>query len=309
VARARRRVAAAPDQLEALRDELDLADPARTELDVAGEIAARDLLPDLRVQLPYCVDRAEVEVLPEHERLGDLSQLRAHTVVAARDDARLNPRVALPFTALRDEVLLERVEARGERPGVAPRPQPHVDAEDLAVRRHVGERADHALPELHEELVVREPAHRLAFVRVHEHEVDVGGHVELAPAELAHADDEQVLRIRRAGRRAVVSFHARAVRAERRFERDLGEVGHRAGDFRELRQAREIPRRDPQHHACAEFAESCRQRLRVGRVATGEERAHARCGPTRAARGLDLFRELRPGREQALREPRPAQRE
>jgi hypothetical protein len=307
--RAQGRVAPAADQLEALRDEFDLADPARTELDVAGQVAACDLLPDLRVELAHRVDRAVVEVLTVHERMRDLGELRAHARIAPRDDARLDPGVALPFAALRDEVLLERLEAGSERPGIAPRAQPHVDAEDLAVRRRVGQRADHALPEPDEEFVVRESARCRAFVRVDEHQVDVGRHVELAPAELAHADDQQLLRAGRAGRRAVLGFHAHAVRVERRVEGHLGEVGHRAGDLRERREAGEVARGDPQHHACSEFAERAGKRSRLGRVTSGEERPHPGRSPARAVRRLDFVRELRPRSEQALREPRPAQRE
>src|SRR6266513_4586864 len=48
-----RRVAAAARELEHLRDELDLADAARPELDLIGELPARHLLADLRVQLAH----------------------------------------------------------------------------------------------------------------------------------------------------------------------------------------------------------------------------------------------------------------
>ena len=66
-------VATTADELEHLGDELDLADAARAELDVVGAVAAGDFAADLRVQLAHGVDRAEVEVLAEHERAGDVS--------------------------------------------------------------------------------------------------------------------------------------------------------------------------------------------------------------------------------------------
>ena len=280
-ARAQARIAPAADQLEALRDELDLANAARPELDVAGEVAARDLLPDLRMELAHRVDRPEIEVLPEHERLRDLCELGTHPFVAPGDHARLDPRVPLPLAPLRDEVLLEPIEARRERSRVAPRAQPHVDPEHLAVGRHVGEGADDPLAELHEELVVRQPARGLALVRVGEHEIDVGGDVQLAAAELAHPDDQQVLGARRARRCAVLRFHPRPVRAERRVERDLGEVGHRAGDLRERRESREVARRDAQHHPCAQLAQRGAERRRVERIACRQERTHVGRAPPR----------------------------
>jgi len=46
-----RRVAASAGELEHLRDELDLADASRPELDLIGELPARHFLADLRVQL------------------------------------------------------------------------------------------------------------------------------------------------------------------------------------------------------------------------------------------------------------------
>ena len=45
-----RRIAPAADQLQRLGDELDLADAARAELDVLGELAPRDLAPHFGVQ-------------------------------------------------------------------------------------------------------------------------------------------------------------------------------------------------------------------------------------------------------------------
>ena len=109
-------VAPAADELERLRDELDLADAAGAELDVVGELAPRHLGADLRVQVRAPRRCAVVEILPEHERPDDPLEAVGHARIAAGDDARLDPRVALPLAALGDEVLLERVEARRERP-------------------------------------------------------------------------------------------------------------------------------------------------------------------------------------------------
>ena len=97
-----RGVAAATDQLEDLGDELDLADAARTELDVVGHVLARHLSADLRMQVAHRVDGAEIEVLCGRRRAGDLlhqADPLGLQVVALVHDARLDPRVAFPFAA------------------------------------------------------------------------------------------------------------------------------------------------------------------------------------------------------------------
>ena len=57
----------AADQLHRLHDELDLADPARPELDVLGELAALDVAPDFGVQRAHRRQRGVVEVLAKYE--------------------------------------------------------------------------------------------------------------------------------------------------------------------------------------------------------------------------------------------------
>ncbi len=305
--RARPQLGVAPpaNQLERLRDELDLADAPGAELDVVGEVAARHLLADLRVQLPDRLDRAVVEILPEHERPDDLSELLGQARLAAGDDARLDPRVAFPLAPMREEVLLERVEARRERPGVAPRPQPHVDPEDLPVRGRVGEEADHALPEPHEELVMRERPRTggLAFLRIHEHEVDVGGDVELAPAELAHPDDQEV-----AGGRAVGRLERGARAGVGGGERNLGEVAHRRHDLGERREPGEVADGDAQEHPRPQLPERRREARIVREVAPGEELAHVRGAPGFHGRLIELARQRGPRLQEPAGEPRVGER-
>ena len=109
------RVAPAADELQRLGDELDLADAAGAELDVVGEIPPRDIPPYFGVQAAHRRERAVVEVLAVDERPHHALDLRAE-LGPARDDARLDPRVALPFAALRDEVVLEEVRIAHQRP-------------------------------------------------------------------------------------------------------------------------------------------------------------------------------------------------
>ena len=64
-----RRLPTGPDQLMHLRDELDLADAAGAELHVVAHRAAAAFRVDAALHLAQRLDRAEVEVAAEHERL------------------------------------------------------------------------------------------------------------------------------------------------------------------------------------------------------------------------------------------------
>src|SRR5690606_11902809 len=110
-----------------LRQELDLADPARAALDVVGQLLARHLRGDHRLHPAQAVERAEVEVAAVHERAQRLQEAPARGDVAG-DRSRLLPGVALPVAALALEVQLQRGEAQGDAAGVAERAQAQVDA-------------------------------------------------------------------------------------------------------------------------------------------------------------------------------------
>ena len=69
----------------------------------------------------------------------------------------------------------------------------------------------------------------LAALGKEEDEVDVGGEIELAAAELAHADDEELLRLaRRRARRAVARLERAPRESERGGDRGVGEREARA---------------------------------------------------------------------------------
>ena len=133
-----------------------------------------------------------VEVLAKDERRHEACE---RIVAVAGERARLEPRVAFPRAALRDQVMLERCERHGQRAAVAVGAQPHVDPEYVTVGGHFGERGDDAPAETIEELAIGERARavRLAFLGIREHEVDVRRDVELAAAQLPHADDDEAL--------------------------------------------------------------------------------------------------------------------
>ena len=67
-AQSQRRLAPPAHELQRLRDELDLADPAGAELDVGRVIAPLALRPDLPVHVAQSLIRVEIEVLAIDER-------------------------------------------------------------------------------------------------------------------------------------------------------------------------------------------------------------------------------------------------
>ena len=206
-----RAVAATADELKDLRDEFDFADAARAELDVIGLVLARYFAANLRVQVAHGVDRAEVEVLAINERADDFTQRLDPMIlpVLARIHAsRLDPGITLPFAALRDQIVFQRDERTDQRSGITVRAQAHVDAENPAVAGDVVERSDQAFAETDEKIINLDPAAarppglaiavrragRFTVLGIDEDVVNVGGDVEFAPAEFAHADHHQALR-------------------------------------------------------------------------------------------------------------------
>ena len=185
-------LAPAADQLEHLRDELDLADAAGTELDVVRDVTALHLAADLAVQVAQGGDRVVIHVPPIDEGQDPFHQLGA---AVAGQRSSLDPGVALPFPALGDEVVLERIEARDERAGVPVRPQPHVHPEDVSVGGDLGEHGDQPAAEYRAVLLVADRAGSLRFpvLRVDEDQVDIGGDIQLGAAELAHAQHMELL--------------------------------------------------------------------------------------------------------------------
>ncbi len=176
------------------------------------------------MQLAHRRERAVVEVFAVYERTHDRGKRRVPALGPER--ARLDPGVALPLPALRDEIFLERVEAHRERPRFAPGAKAHVDAENEAVRGALAERGDQTAAETREELQI---AHRVVLLRIEKNEIDVGGHVQLAAAELPHAHYREL------GPAALRD--PRLEKRERGIDGDFGERGHRPAHFVEARQS------------------------------------------------------------------------
>ena len=266
-------LAAAHDEHQ-LHDELDLADAAARELHVVGALgpaggAAVGLVADLLVQLPQALEHAVVEVAAVDEGRDQAAQRQCSAARhgrARRHDAALQPGEALPLAPLHLEVLLQHRQAHDRRAAHAVGAQRQIDTEHEAV---VGGVADQREQPLGDEAEVLVEAHRalavgaaggVAVVLVHVDEVDVGGHVELARTELAHADDPQLHRPAVGGERramAGVGFVARGGQGE--FERGLGQVGHAAGNGLERRGLFQVEHRQPFEHQLPRHAQRARQ--------------------------------------------------
>jgi hypothetical protein len=127
---------------------------------------------------------------------------------ARRQRPRLDPGVALPLAALGDEVVFQHVEGTDQRAGIAVGPQAHVDAEHLAVLGDVGDGVDQGAAQAGEvfEIGNRSGAIGVAVLGIDEDQVDVRRDIELAPAQLAHADHDQLLRPAIGTARRAVAF-------------------------------------------------------------------------------------------------------
>jgi len=221
------------------------------------------------------------------------------------ESTRLQPGVALPRAALRDQVLLQRGERRGQGAAVTVGSQPHVDPKDVAVGREVVEGGDHPAAQAVEKFAIGEPARTggLAFPGIGEDQVDVGRHVELPAAQLAHADDDQRLgcAVGAAGL-AVRRHQVRVVQRQRGAERDLGQPGHRGADFGQVGASGEVAREGVQQHAAAKPAQGG---IEGGAVAGGDPRGELRFGGGpdigRVQRGGKLARGMRMGGQRRSR--------
>ncbi len=286
---AQRRVVAAANQLKQLRDEFDFADAAGSQLDIVEDLAAFDLPAHLPMQTAHRLKRAVVEMAAEHERAHEFGKfLRA----VAAHHARLDPGIAFPLAPLRDEVVLEHAEADRERAVAAQRPQPHIDAEHVAVGGNFTEQSDQPAREADEKFVIGENARaaRRAVLGIDEHQIDIGGYVEFGPAKFAHGDDVQALRARAVVRRGftVVQRKFAFEMGDRGDDGDIGERGYRRHDLSQCRQAAQIARDYAQHDAFAQVAQCAHQRRVAGGIGLRQPRAHfvrcrTACGYSRPA--------------------------
>src|SRR5690606_13757923 len=191
---AQRRITAAADQLKSLSDEFDFPNAAAAQLDVVLHAEPGDFASNHPLELTQRLQRAEVEIAAVDEGPQHLQQLRASLPVAG-DHPRLDHGVALPLPTLALVVGFQRVEAHRQRAAAAEGAQPYVDAENEAIRRRLVQHGDQLPSQGGEKLLVA-PATRAvgaAGIGKGEDQVDVRGEIQLAAAQLSHAQHHQLL--------------------------------------------------------------------------------------------------------------------
>src|SRR5205085_5224446 len=140
------------------------------------------------------------------------------------------------------------------------------DPEDESFRGQLLQGADYPPAQALEELARGERPRtvRLAFFRIHEYEVHVGRHVQLGAAELAHADDDELLGLTlMVARHTVLRDEHLVMQPHRLADGELGQPSHGRAHLAEVRATSEVARHGVQHHAATEMTETRRQYLRT----------------------------------------------
>ena len=283
------RVVAPVEELQRLDDELDLADPAPSELDVGRLVTlGADGAVDLRLHRADGRDDPRVEPGPIHGPARQLSEAGADTRIAG-GDPRFDERLALPQLGALPIVFAIPVERQDDAAHPPLGAQAQIDAERIAFVGDRLEQRDELPADAREVLAVGQAsgatAGRLAVGAVDEHQVDVGRVVELVAAELAHGDDrEPGLGSAAADRGAVGLTHGRLRLAQRLRDARVGQVRQLLGGPRQVGVAQEIADADAQEMAVLEAPQRVHPRLarfewaerlrQVGRQVLGEPEAH-----------------------------------
>jgi len=260
----------AAHHLQQLHGELDLADAAARELHVIGALgvpgaAFGRMVADLAVQGTQRIEHAVVQVAAEHEGQHHTAQrlhLGAANAVTWRHHPALEPGKPLPLTALDLQVFLQRRQRHRGRARVAVGAQRQVHTEHKTMLGGVAHQAVDGLDGARKVFVVGDAApaighaRRFSVVFVHVDQVDVAGHVQLAGAELAHADDPELhrLALRPAGCTvALVEFAARLGAGA--VQGQFGQFGHGAGDVGQRGLGFAIELNEPFHDQLAQHAQ------------------------------------------------------
>ena len=193
-AHAERRVAPTPDELLSLREEFDLADATAPELDVVpgdGDLAAAAMGVDLALDRADVLDGGKVEMAAPDEGLQPVQEARSGLDIAGHG-LRLDHGGAFPVLAGGRVIGLGSADREGGRGRAGVRAQPQVGAEHIAVCRPLVHDRDQVAGEPGEDLLQPVAARVGRDLLVEEDDdVDVAGIVQLAGAELAHAEDDE----------------------------------------------------------------------------------------------------------------------
>ena len=207
------------------------------------------------MQVAHRLIRAVIQIFAEHEG----AHQRFDVVRIRRNHAAFAPRIAFPFAPLRNQVLLQRGFAQYQRARIAVRPQPHIDAEHLPVGGDVVQQRNQFLPDFGEKLLIAPfaPAVGVARFGIDENQIDVGRHVQLIAARLAHRHHAQMLR--RFGitpdRRAVHVPIIGVSKIQRGIDGKIGKQRNRAGYFVQIADAVDIAHDNLRHDITAQLAQ------------------------------------------------------
>ena len=280
--------------------ELDVADSAHAELDVALLLTPRAQTPvDPVLHRPDLSERLALEPGSVDDLARQIEKRLPHPLVPG-GHPRLDQRLALPESPARRMVGAVGGERERQRAAGPLGPEPEVDPVHGALLRHRGQRPDQMLGQTRE---VRPARHdlrpvRLALVLVDEAEVDVGRVVELGAPVLAERDHREP-----GGHPLAVGGDVRGppvARVESRLHHRPGLRQTRVGQLRqllggrhEIRVPEQVPEADPAQLAALHPPERVEPRL-VGPERTagaGHLRVHRFAGACphhaqdRAARG------------------------
>ena len=141
------------------------------------------------------------------------------------------------------------------------------------------EQCDQTSAQANEELLRGDRSAETVLGAVREDEIDVGRQVEFPRTELAHGENDQLLRFpvdRR--RRAPLLFGERLQAGETGLDDHVGEIGQ-AAQCPELSGARQIAQQNPDHAAIADVAKDAAEavRRRVAAVDVAEIVGEVRC--------------------------------
>ena len=178
---------------------------------------------------------------------------------------RLDHGVALPVAAVVLVIVLHGGKGDGERARIAEGAQPHIDPKYLTILGGLVEGIDQPLPQLDEEGLVGEfapSADCVAVLGEGEDKIDIRGKIQLTAAELAHAEDQQRLRV-------AIPVHGGAqLVALPLVEPVAGGANQGIRQFGEMdkalfhrRVAQQLAPGDHQHAAAAELAQDALERL------------------------------------------------
>jgi hypothetical protein len=238
-------------ELEQLHGELDVAQPTRTELELAAPRVGRQCRLDPSAHLLHVDHEVVATGSRPHERRDGHGVLPAQLGVA-RDGPGLEQRLELP--RLGPALVVGHVAGEGahQRTGLALRPKGRIDGPDRALTGARGadphERGRQQCRGAQCRRLVR-IADRLG----HEHDVDVADVVELPAAALAHRDDREA-----AFRRAGGQLGAR--HRQRRLQGRGGEVGELGRYVVDPDSSGEIAGRDVDQHPPVRHAQRVHRR-------------------------------------------------